>query len=223
MSERHRFLIAGYIRRRRMCPVNVILLLSDVWGTKTSINMPTQLCVIFNRCLSDIKKRRTSQPGTCSACTRLRKIDVLTDIWVTSLHLTDEPFLWCPYRAQGGGRGFGNLWLLGLRRPCHRLLYNAPTGLLAATPLYLHQIPNAETWIKTGYNASLRRTEFSLRRTKKIFHWSRRLIATNGNFAAPNRIFAVKLAANHRMVEQKNFIPRDELPYGSWRNFCTME
>jgi hypothetical protein len=60
MSERHRFLIAGYIRRRRMCPVNVILLLSDVWGTKTSINMPTQLCVIFNRCLSDIKKKERS-------------------------------------------------------------------------------------------------------------------------------------------------------------------
>jgi hypothetical protein len=49
-------------------------------------------------------------------------------------------FLWCPYRAQGERRGFGNLWLRGLRRPCHRLLYHAPTGLLAATPLLYHSI-----------------------------------------------------------------------------------
>jgi hypothetical protein len=69
----------------------------------------------------------------------------------------------------------------------------------------------------------LRPTGFLLRRTKKIFHWSRRLIATNGIFAAPNRIFAVKLAAPHRMVEQKIFIPRAELPHGSGENFCTIE
>jgi hypothetical protein len=67
----------------------------------------------------------------------------------------------------------------------------------------------------------LRPTGFSLRPTKKIFHWSRRLIATNGNFAAPNRIFAVKLAAPHRVVEQKIFIPRDELSYGTPEKFYT--
>jgi hypothetical protein len=28
----------------------------------------------------------------------------------------------------------------GVRRPCHRLLYHAPTGLFAATPLFYHFI-----------------------------------------------------------------------------------
>jgi hypothetical protein len=63
----------------------------------------------------------------------------------------------------------------------------------------------------------------ALRRTEKKFHWSRRLIATNGIFAAPNGNFAAKLTAFHRMVEQKIFVPYDEASQALEKKFCTME
>jgi hypothetical protein len=40
----------------------------------------------------------------------------------------------------------------------------------------------------------------SLRRTEKKFYWSRRGIATNRIFAAPNGIFAVKLAMGNEQL-----------------------
>jgi hypothetical protein len=58
-----------------------------------------------------------------------------------------------------------------------------------------------------------------LRPTEKKFHWSQRLIATNGIFAAPNRIFAARLTTLHRMVHGKNSIPCDDSSHGSKKKF----
>jgi hypothetical protein len=63
----------------------------------------------------------------------------------------------------------------------------------------------------------------ALRPTEKKSHWARHLIATNGIFAAPNRISAAKLTAFHRMVEQKIFVPYDEASQALEKKFCTME
>jgi hypothetical protein len=40
----------------------------------------------------------------------------------------------------------------------------------------------------------------SLRRTEEKFYWSRCLVVTNGIFAAPNGIFAVKLAMGNEQL-----------------------